>query len=166
MQLRRCAKCVQEKTVEDFYAYPGKPGRLLCYCKECIKAQSKARRDSQVLSEKQKDRVRERKRMYYKNNPKRVSSKVNYSKKYPEKYKARLLWRKIPSIKGMINHHWSYLEENILDVIVVTVDDHYKLHRFISYVQLNMCYKVIESGLLLDTKEKHLEFLNKLLYAA
>lgn len=166
--LRRCAICITHKPKSEFYDYSGKPGRLMCYCKECVKDRSRNYRKNTILTEAQKQRRRDVARVNqkkardlgYKAKP---EHKKKYYQKYPEKTAIRNLWRKYPKIPGKSQHHWSYRPENGLDVILMDRDDHYKLHRFLLYDQEFMCYRVKESGDLLDTKDKHINFINILL---
>ena len=91
---------------------------------------------------------------------KRISNNL-YKNKYPEKYIARNKSQRLPCKKGNQLHHWSYNEEHYKDVIELSVSDHALLHRNMIYDQERMMYRNI-NGILLDTKESHIELLNKL----
>ena len=54
-------------------------------------------------------------------------------------------------------HHWSYNQEDWLDVIQLSIKEHHFLHRYIIYDQERMMYRGLD-GVLLDTKEKHLKY--------
>lgn len=60
-------------------------------------------------------------------------------------------------IDGFHLHHWSYNQEDWLDVIKLEIKDHYFLHRYIIYDQERMMYRGLD-GVLLDTKNKHIEY--------
>ena len=85
----------------------------------------------------------------------------SYKNKYPEKYIARNKSQRLPCKKGNQLHHWSYNEEHYKDVIELSVSDHAVLHRNIIYDQERMMYRNTD-GILLDTKDSHIELLNKL----
>jgi hypothetical protein len=97
----------------------------------------------------------------YKNKYREKISKSNkdYIKKYPEKeYAHQNIHRKMKlSEKGNNFHHWSYKKEHKFDVIEMSFSDHMKLHRFMVYDQERMMYRDL-NGVLLDTKERHLEY--------
>lgn len=82
--------------------------------------------------------------------------------KFPEKYKAIASCRKLPRTKGFELHHWSYNNEHWKDVIHLSIKSHNLAHRFIVYDQERMMYRVAKTGELLDTKERHIEFISKL----
>ena len=84
-----------------------------------------------------------------------------YKNKYPEKYIARNKSKRLPCEKGNQLHHWSYNEEHYKDVIELSVSDHALLHRNMVYDQERMMYRNTD-GILLDTKESHIELINKL----
>lgn len=84
-----------------------------------------------------------------------------YSKKYPEKSKAKDAARKIRNQNPLIDlHHWSYNEEHYLDVIEMNKYEHIGFHKFIKYDKEKKMY-LTHDYTLLDTKEKHLEYFNK-----
>lgn len=63
--------------------------------------------------------------------------------------------------EGFELHHWSYNKEHAKDVIELSVADHYFIHRYIIYDQERMMYRT-RDGILIDTKEKHVEHFNYL----
>jgi hypothetical protein len=67
-----------------------------------------------------------------------------------------------PQIKGNHLHHWSYNEIHFKDVIELDIDTHNFLHRYMTYDQPSKMYRRKDTGELLDTKEKHLNFLYEL----
>ena len=87
-----------------------------------------------------------------------------YFEKYPEKKKSHNKCSKIfPKTKGNVLHHWSYNEEHSKDIIELTKEQHYLIHRFLCYDKLTFMYKIKDTDILLNTKELHLEFINKIL---
>jgi len=115
--------------------------------------------------EKEKERGRDKYYRLYKGQKadpdlKRKGTK-NYRNKYPEKYKAIISAQRLPKINPNNHlHHWSYNEEHYVDVIEIEPELHYKLHRFMTYDKSKKMYKD-DGGFLLDTKEKHMNFIEE-----
>lgn len=86
----------------------------------------------------------------------------NYNQRYPEKSYARLATTQIKIDKNYHKHHWSYNKQHRVDFIALSYQDHAKLHRYMIYDQERMMYRTIE-GVLLDSKEKHIEYFNSLI---
>jgi len=142
-------------------------------CKTCTKLDSKITTDKKISTyeglEKERERHREK---YYrlnyrikhkptKENKKQITDR--YKEKYPEKIKAKSLSGNLKPInKENQLHHWNYNIEYAKDVIELSVKDHSKIHRFIKYDKNTFMYKDL-NGCLLDTKEKHIELIQKVL---
>jgi len=86
----------------------------------------------------------------------------NYKAKYPEKISARAACSGMPSISGYCYHHWSYDKCNWTDVFCIDNNFHYKIHRFMYYDQQSKSYRIKGSGDLLDSREKHEEFIKSI----
>ena len=141
-------------------------------CKDCTKMHTKKRLEI-ILStpegvEKEKQRHREKYfRLNYKEKHKPTKEKKaetiqRYKKKYPEKYKAKLATYNMKKEQGMNLHHWSYNEKDYKDVITLTIEKHNLAHRFMIYDQERMMYRRIDTMELLDTKQKHEQYINTL----
>ena len=140
-------------------------------CKSCTKEQSKARekklRNDPKWVEKEKERARDKyHRLGYKDLHKPTPEQKKaimetYIKKYPEKHATRLKSQHMSCEKGFNLHHWSYNLEHAKDVIPLSIADHHLLHRHMIYDQERMMYRNL-NGVLLDTKESHLELLSSL----
>lgn len=139
-------------------------------CKDCTKEDSKKTLNRLSKSPKWKLEEKKRHREKYHRLNYRVKHRPipemkkaamdRYKKRYPEKTSAHLflLGKKMKSLIGGNHlHHWSYNKEHWLDIIDVSVADHNKLHRYMVYDQERMMYRTL-AGVLLDTKEKHLEY--------
>ena len=170
--MKNCIICKAIKPLDEFYKHKKMTDGHLNKCKECTKSQSKERENKLRLNpdwvEKEKERAREK---YYrlnyreKHKPSPESKKKamdRYIKKYPEKYKAKNYTQHIICKKGNNLHHWSYNKEHYKDVIELSVKSHNKIHRFMKYDKKTFMYKDL-NGILLDTKEKHLELINKVI---
>lgn len=182
-----CKRCEIEKSLDDFYKHSGMSDGHLNICKTCKKTETKERekqlRKNPEWVEKEKKRGREKYHKLYStiNHPldedynriwmtdeeralKRKKVNENYIKNYPEKRKAKNSSQRISCPKGFHRHHWSYNEEHWKDVIILESKEHSDLHRFIEYDK-SFYYRTainigkFKRGDLLDTREKHLEFL-------
>lgn len=174
MKNKICFKCLSDKPICDYYIHKQMSDGHLNKCKECAKKDSdlrekKIRSENPEWIENEKIRAREKyHRLGYKDKHKQSAQEKKeaakrYKEKYPEKIFAQTSCLRIkPSIKGNHLHHWSYNSEHYKDVVELSVKDHNKLHRYIVYDQERMMYRVAINGELLDTKEKHLLYIDSI----
>jgi ribosomal protein L44E len=173
MTAKICFKCRIDKPLNEYYKHPQMADGHLNKCKQCAKKDVsenfEIKMNDPELLEKERARGREKyHRLNYrgKNKPsfeKKKETTQRYILKYPEKVVSRNLSQHLkPKVKGNHLHHWSYKPENAKDVIELSVLDHNKIHRFIVYDQSVFMYKDL-NGNILDTKEKHDEYINKVL---
>ena len=165
-----CFKCEIEQPITEFYKHAKMEDGHLNKCKNCTKKDTKERekilRSNPEWVEKERIRCRENYHRLNKNRKKpdkknKYLIDVKYKNKYPEKYKARNASQRLKKQKGYALHHWSYNENHWKDVIKLSIKDHALLHRNMIYDQERMMYRNI-NGILLDTKESHLELLEKI----
>ena len=170
MSSKACFKCGEWKDLSEYYVHKQMGDGHIGKCKDCTKAEVKARRDVLILDpkwkEKEQARGREKnKRLGYKHYPEpdvKKQNVVRYFGKYPEKAKAKNLSQRImPKIKSNQMHHWSYRPENAKDVIEMTMKDHKKAHRFLVYDQERMMYRRFDTNELLDNREAHEAFITE-----
>lgn len=170
--MKKCFKCGIEKDLNEFYAHPQMPDGRVNKCKECNKKDVKdnyfIKRMNPEYVEKERARGREKyERLSYVNRkPNKEQKKKainNWRNKFPEKYEAKKNMRGLKAfIFGNHLHHWSYNKEHYRDVIELTIKQHNLAHRFLIYDQERMMYRTTE-GVLLDTKESHIEYINNLI---
>ena len=172
--MKKCFKCGIEKPLEDFYPHKQMGDGHLNKCKECTRNDSELRRKKLMQTdpswvEKEAERHRAKGKKRYRLGLRRQSKEDkkryirSYHSRYPEKYKAGVACSEMRPGDGYNHHHWSYRTENHKDVILISIDDHYYIHRFLRYDQEQLCYKIKATGEILDTREKHECFINSIL---
>jgi len=142
-------------------------------CKECTKIDVSKRLNYKMKDPlfREQERARSRGKYYrldykdkYKPTPeKKKETMEKYWKKYPEKAKAKNKTRNLKkNDKKKEFHHWSYNNEHLKDIIELSKKDHKYVHRYLKYDQQRKMYRN-NYGLILNTKEKHIMFIESLL---
>lgn len=169
--MKKCINCGKFKELECYYKHKQMSDGHLNKCKECCKSyacvrESTLRTTNEQWAEKERKRGRDKyRRLEYrgKNKPsyeKKKETIKRYSEKYPEKIRAKNFTSHLkPKILGNQLHHWSYNIGDEKSVIELSVSNHNLAHRFMIYDQERMMYRTL-SGELLDTKERHEEYIN------
>jgi hypothetical protein len=169
--MKVCFKCNIEKPINDYYKHKQMGDGHLNKCKSCTRIDAR-KRELIITStpeglESERKRHREKYyRLNYKNKHKPTKERKkqamdNYKDKYPEKIKAVILCQRIDS-GGLQKHHWSYQLNHAKDIIPLSNKNHNKIHRFLRYDKKTFMFKDL-NGNLLDTKEKHLAYINKVI---
>ncbi len=170
---KECFKCGKTLPISEFYVHKQMNDGHIGKCKDCSKKDVSKRemelRKNPEWVAKERQRGREK---YYKygnkkpNKDKKREATRRYRQKFPEKYMAAK-YTEIFLIKtpGMNLHHWSYDQNNWLDVLELTIKDHNLLHRHLIYIQETMMFTDLD-GRVLEKKEDHLEYLEKIKYGS
>jgi hypothetical protein len=169
---KTCFKCASKKVFWEYYKHSAMGDGYLNKCKDCTKLDVSKRNSELSLDPVfiAKERARGREKYYrleYKGHKVPIEKKrliIQRSRaKFPEKYKAAYAAQRVVKVNKLNNnHHWSYNKEHHKDVIELSVKDHFKLHRYITYDPVLMMYRRIDNNSLLDTKELHLEYFNEI----
>jgi hypothetical protein len=155
IETKVCSKCLEVKSIDDFHRYSRGRYKRQSRCKKCNYA------DNTERQQKNPEKANKSNRKYYKKNGRNredpsQSSACKAANKYLrenhppgyDKYGNPRLW-----------HHGCYLPEHLLNVILLSVKDHYRAHSLMTRGKDEYFFRVKETGELLDNKEKHIAFL-------
>ncbi len=172
--MKKCNTCGLNKSLYDYCVRKISKDGLNYRGKDCdklyrIQNKENIKKHQNKFQSNNPNRQKEIQAKYVKVNPeKRKESIKKYLKKYPEKQKAKAAVQ-YNRINGFELHHWSYNQEHWKDVIPISQTNHIKIHKYMSYNKEKMMYcSTITNGYfiigeLLNTKNKHQEFINQLL---
>lgn len=162
---KKCFKCGEIKSINDFYKHKQMlDGRLnkciICTKNDVTNRYNKLIEDPEFINSERK-RCREKyRRLYVGTGKSNIEYNKTYMMKFPEKKNAKIILGTKHKIEGYERHHWSYNEIHYCDIIHLTKKNHNKAHRFLVYDNEFFLYRRFDNMTLLDTKEKHLEFIN------
>jgi hypothetical protein len=157
--MKKCIRCGKDKELNDFYAHPKTRDGHLNKCKDCCKEQADLRekklRENVEFCEKERLRSIEK---YH---------RLNYKNKQYEQDKLKIYktgkYKNLPRDLNLPNnenaHHWNY--NLIEDVIILDRRLHRFIHRYLILNEMTLVFETIE-GNILDSREKHLEYIEKL----
>ena len=155
MCYKTCKRCGKTLPLTSFYGHPQMGDGHLNICKECIKADMRARYSEntkdEAYMEKERARGREKyKRLDYAN--KHTDASLQKRERYKGIRKARVRF-KFGSSDYVELHHWNY--NNLDQVICLDKRLHKRIHGVMEF-DLEHGYYLF-NGDPLDTIEKHLE---------
>jgi hypothetical protein len=158
--MKKCIRCGNDKELNDFYVHPKMRDGHLNKCKECCKKvadirEKILRKNSEEWCEKERLRSIER---YHRLNYREIQFEQKKLKTYiTGKYKNLSRDLKLPPDKNP--HHWNYAL--IEDIIILNKKFHRFLHRYLILNEDTLIFTT-KDGKILDSKEKHLEFIEKI----
>ena len=158
---KKCFKCGEVKSLDDFYKHKKMRDGHLNKCKECNKKDTMDRYNRLIETPEFLNSERARHREKYR--------RLGYREKQREwdknkAWKGSVFYKsqnkKMNTPNGYEVHHWNYNDEFMMDVIFLKIREHHKAHKLIDLDIELRCYKT-KDGELLDTKEKHILHLMK-----
>lgn len=158
-ELKTCGTCGKALPLSEFHKNATKSRGLSGRCKSCSSIYRKKYEEVYKKDPTWVEKHRKIGREWARRNPdtvylpeKQKQSVINYTNRFPEKRLAGRASQYLPKTKGFRNHHWSYRKEHRLDIIQLTVSQHYLVHRFMTYDQERMMYRRMD-GSLIDSRE-------------
>jgi hypothetical protein len=158
--MKKCIRCGIDKELNDFYAHPkmrdGHLNKCIKCCREVADIREKElRKNSEDFCEKERLRSKEK---YYRLNYKEIQFEQKKLKTYINgKYKNLSRDLKLSSDEN--GHHWNY--NLIEDVIILNKKFHKFIHRYLILNNETLIFTTKDDEIL-DTKEKHLNYIEKL----
>jgi hypothetical protein len=166
---KKCFNCKIDKLTTEFYKHKGMKDGFLNKCKECCKKESINYYDKKSVDLewklKEKNRAKEK---YHRLNYSEINKKLKIEKPWLKSSKYVNIRRKLKN-NGIILtdeqhlHHWSYKEDNLEDIIIISKNEHRLIHRYISLDKEHLFF-ISKYGEKLNTKQKHIEFIEKILF--
>ena len=129
-------------------------------CKECTKSDSRLNHEENFKNPAwvEKERVRGREKFHRLNYKERGKELAIEKRPWVLTAKYKSLHAKFKIKKGVELHHWNYNNEYLEDIFMLITKQHRMAHKYLVMDNESLCFRTIE-GTLLDTKEKHLQYL-------
>lgn len=157
MANKKCFKCGQVLSLDNFYKHNQMRDGYLNKCKSCTKNDVKEnyilKSEDEEFIEKERERCREKyKRLNYKDRDWKELKPWTKNNLYKH------LARKLKPKKGLELHHWNYNDGFLEDVFFIDRKNHKLAHKFLIIDIKLRLFRDVESNLL-DTRQKHYEYL-------
>jgi len=174
--MKTCVKCKIPQEITEYHKAGGCKDGLRTECRSCVKLYRLANLDKITakkaewyLNNIERERLRsinyrldnleERKAWDRKYKKEHREEQYIYYKSHPWKQAARNAVQYVKVPEGYQKHHWSYNKEHLSDIIPLKTKIHRKFHTLMK-MDMDLLIFRTNCGILLDTKEKHLKFLN------
>ncbi len=155
MKTKICFKCGDEKPLSEFYKHPAMLDGHLNKCKKCAKLDVSKNYMLKSNDPNYIEKERARNRDKYR----RLGYLTKYKKAHLENSNTSRYLKSIGVItRNFVAHHWNYNYKN--DVIIMDRKTHARIHKHIVFDKDTNMFRSKYDGLLLDSKEKHMEFIS------
>lgn len=159
MDTKKCFKCGVEKNINEFYRHPQMGDGHLNKCKECTKKDVKMKyaENIEMVDYVEKERARGREKY----------SRLNYKDRFYNKKPVGKDTSKHLKSLGLLPkeheaHHWNY--NFAYDVFILSRKAHKLVHKDLTYDESTKMFFQTSTGIILDTKEKHFEYIKKIFH--
>lgn len=157
-----CILCGITKNLEDFYQHKQMKLGVDSKCKECVKCRASKRYQILSLNADFIENERLRHRLKYKTcNYRSKQKEWDENKPWKKTTIYKSLNKKLNLPSGLEVHHWNYNDDFLEDVFILSRIEHKRLHQYLN-LDLEKRLFYLSDGTLLDTREKHLAFINNL----
>ena len=154
MDTKICFKCGVEKNISEFYRHPQMGDGHLNKCKQCTKNDVKLKYTDNIENIDYIEKERARGREKYK--------RLNYKDKYPNRRVYGSNTSRHLKALGLLPkeheaHHWDY--NLVYDVFILNRRAHKLVHSDLLYDEKTKMFIQASTGFVLDTKEKHFDYM-------